>query len=79
MNFILYAGDDAWLLVPECMVASQAAVARYGALRPLFELAEDHFDADSLRRIMADVEANLFAEIPKAMAMDLITRDVAHG
>ena len=74
MGFILYAGGNAWLLVPDCMVASQAAMTKYGPLRPLFELSEDHLDPESLRRVMEDIEENMFAEISKTLALDLISR-----
>ena len=74
MDFHLYAGQSAWLLVPDCMVASQAATVRHGPLQPLFQISDKHLDAQELARVMADVEDHMFAEISHDMALRIVHR-----
>ena len=72
MNFCLYAGDNSWLLVPDGMTATQAAVGRHGPLEPLFELDQDSLDADELTKVMAWIDVELYAEISEETAKRLI-------
>ena len=68
MKFHLYAGPSAWLLVPECMLASQAAVNRHGPLELLGAVDEALIDDASMPDILAMIDADCFATLPADVA-----------
>ena len=72
MNLCLYAGDHAWLLVPDDMSATQAAVGRHGPLEPMFELDQGSLEADELAKVMAWIDVERYAEISEETAKRLI-------
>lgn len=73
MPFRLYAGDRVWLIVPDCMLASQAAAHRYGPLEFMGEVEETRLSKTELARILAEFDAVSYAEIPKNVAKRLLT------
>jgi hypothetical protein len=71
MNFRLYAARHAWLLVPDCMRAPQAAVDRFGPLEFLGEVDPGELASDDVARIMAEIDAAAFAVVPGALVQRL--------
>ena len=72
MDFRLYAARRAWLIVPDCMQASQAAVERYGQLEPVGEFPSDMLDAAERARIVADFDRDSFAVVDEGIARRLL-------
>ncbi len=71
MKFHLYAGPSAWLLVPECMLASQTAVNPHGPLELLGAIDDAEIDATAMPTILAMIDADSFATIPGDVAARL--------
>lgn len=71
MKFRLYAGPSAWLLVPECMLASQVAANRHGPLQLLGTIDDTLVDKAALPSILAMIDADSFATIPGDLAAHL--------
>ena len=72
MNFSLYAGDGAWLLVPDCTTATQAAIKKHGPLEPIYEVGAERIDAVELKKVMAWIDVELYAEISEETARRLL-------
>jgi len=72
MPLRLYAGDRVWLVVPDCMLASQAAASRYGPLALVGEVDEARLSETELARVLAQFDALSFAKIPKVVAKRLL-------
>ncbi|MBN8427857.1 hypothetical protein [Thermomonas sp.] len=72
MSLRLYAGDRVWLIVPDCMLASQAAIDRYGPLAFVGEVDEMCLSDTELAKIMAGFDVDLFAKISKKAAKLLL-------
>ena len=75
MKLRLYAGNHAWLLVPDCMQASRAADRRYGPLEFLGEIEHESLEAAEWKSVLAGLDAESFATIPEGTARRL--RDFA--
>jgi len=71
VKFHFYAGPSAWLLVPECMLASQTAVNRHGPLEMLGSVDESMIDEAFMPAILAMIDADCFANIPGDLAARL--------
>ena len=72
MSLRLYSGDRVWLVVPDCILAPRAAIHRYGSLSFVGEVDEARLSRTELAKIMAGLDANLFAEIPEKAANRLL-------
>ena len=72
MNLRLYAAKDAWLMVPDCMLASKAAMDKYGPLEYLGEVDQAELEEEELERIVAEFDAAPFAIVAKQMAQRLL-------
>ena len=71
MNFRLYAARHAWLLVSDCMRASQAAVEQFGPFEFLGEIDQCKLPSDEVARIMVEIDDASFAVIPGALVQRL--------
>lgn len=71
MKFRLYAGPSAWLLVPECMLASRAAANRHGPLQLLGTIDDTLVEKAALPSILAMIDADSFATLPGELATHL--------
>ena len=72
MNFRLYAARHAWLIVPDCMQASQAAVERFGPLEFMREVEQRELGAGDTARILGEIDASSFAVVPDHLAQRLL-------
>lgn len=71
MALRLYSGNGIWIVVPDCMHASVAATAKHGSLRYLGEVDQARLTDAELNGILAEFDANSFAEILEEVALRL--------
>lgn len=71
MNFRLYAARHAWLAVPDCMHAPQAAVDRFGPLEFRGEIDQRELSEQQAARLEEDIDADSFAVVPEPLALRL--------
>jgi len=77
VNFRLYAARHAWLLGPDCMRASQAAVDRFGPLEFLGEVDPGELAPDDVAGITAEIDELSFAVVPGALVQRLFRREAS--
>jgi hypothetical protein len=71
MNFRLYAAAHVWLVVPDCMRDSQAAVDKFGPLRFIGVFDEAALNEDQRACVMAGFDAVSFALVPESLVRRL--------
>lgn len=74
MGYRLYKGRDSWLIVPDCMVASQAAIQKHGPLGFVGIVEDDALRTAEIPLVTDALDATSFAKITKASAHRLMSR-----
>jgi hypothetical protein len=72
MKMRLYAARHAWLMVPDCMRAPQAAIDRFGPLEFLGEIDRRALADDEFARIAGEFDAASYALVPAELALRLL-------
>ncbi|HEY4530176.1 MAG TPA: hypothetical protein VIG97_07590 [Luteimonas sp.] len=80
MTLRLYAGEHTWLVVPDCMLVSQAALEQHGPLRVLGVVTGRDVPEQDLAEVQAQLDEHFFAEVPAHVVARLLAElDGADG
>ena len=61
-----------WLLVPDCMTASQTAVHKFGALTRLGEINSNHLSAAENAQLLAAFDVQSYIKITEEIGQRLL-------